>query len=589
MLAAASITGIKFDTVNSSGFSAGDVPQGGVFIDLFKDNGDNVFNPATDSRVDRQETATGTGAYTFSDVADGHYYIQEELPSGFTQSGGPPFYTVDVINGGVYSFHPADFASVKSINIDDFSNPNPEADYFITGVNPNPFTLTTTGSGIIGGQRDLTVNVLGVPNPLSASGFIGVFDTDQGVFNLAQGPAGPGTEAMLHYNAGGAGLGANLTASGNTGIRIDFDFLQDLGSVPIDATVTATGPGGTATFSTLIAPPIPPNPDAFDFFVPFSSFVPTGSFSFSNVTSLQVNLNHNGVAVQALDLQITQIAASSFNFGNFPNPSCLAGFVYVDANNNGNKDLGEPPISGVIITLTGTNDLGQSITQTTTTDGNGAYLFANLRPGTYKLNEKQPINFIDGKDTIGTPGGTTSNDMFSNIMLPAGFCGMNNNFGELGLTPTFATKRSLLSPAQPVNLMAVYAADYSQPTADNGSPVNSAAKTNLVSSNAAAAAANAAAAKAAAAKAAAMAAANAALAAKAAANAAAAKAAAKAAAVKTAATTVKTTVAATAVVTPHAATTVTHTASASTTGTTSLRNLTIAEASIGAMIAKLKR
>jgi hypothetical protein len=71
------------------------------------------------------------------------------------------------------------------------------------------------------------------------------------------------------------------------------------------------------------------------------------------------------------------------------------------------------------------------------------------------LTETQPINFIDGKDTIGTPGGTTSNDMFSNINLPAGFCGMNNNFGELGLTPAYATKRSLLFPAQPVNLVAV--------------------------------------------------------------------------------------------------------------------------------------
>ena len=45
--------------------------------------------------------------------------------------------------------------------------------------------------------------------------------------------------------------------------------------------------------------------------------------------------------------------------------------------------------------------------------------------------ETQPVQFIDGKDTIGTPGGTTTNDMFSDIVLPADFDGVNNNFGEL--------------------------------------------------------------------------------------------------------------------------------------------------------------
>ena len=38
---------------------------------------------------------------------------------------------------------------------------------------------------------------------------------------------------------------------------------------------------------------------------------------------------------------------------------------------------------------------------------------------------------MDGKDTIGTPGGTTANDVFSNIVLPTDFDGVNNNFGEI--------------------------------------------------------------------------------------------------------------------------------------------------------------
>src|SRR5262249_44934747 len=55
----------------------------------------------------------------------------------------------------------------------------------------------------------------------------------------------------------------------------------------------------------------------------------------------------------------------------------------------------------------------------------------NLRPGTYSIVETQPRAFLDGKDTIGTQGGSTSNDRFFDIVLGAGVNGVNNNFGEL--------------------------------------------------------------------------------------------------------------------------------------------------------------
>ena len=67
----------------------------------------------------------------------------------------------------------------------------------------------------------------------------------------------------------------------------------------------------------------------------------------------------------------------------------------------------------------------------TTTDANGFYRFGNLRKGTYSITETQPLTWTDGKDTIGSPGGITNNDQFSNIALPGGFDGVNNNFGEV--------------------------------------------------------------------------------------------------------------------------------------------------------------
>src|SRR5262249_47090828 len=84
------------------------------------------------------------------------------------------------------------------------------------------------------------------------------------------------------------------------------------------------------------------------------------------------------------------------------------------------------------IRLTGTNDLGQATNQTTTTNPSGFYIFSGLRPGTYSLQETQPAGYLDGKDTIGTPGGITSNDLFSQIFLQSGVTVVNNNLGGIG-------------------------------------------------------------------------------------------------------------------------------------------------------------
>jgi uncharacterized repeat protein (TIGR01451 family) len=122
------------------------------------------------------------------------------------------------------------------------------------------------------------------------------------------------------------------------------------------------------------------------------------------------------------------INSTNNNFGELA-PSSLSGFVYVDANNNGIKDAGEAPIAGVTITLTGFTDQGP-ITAQATTDPTGFYQFQNLRPGNYAIVETQPANYLNGQDTVGTQGGSSATDTFSNIVLPAGVAGINNNFGE---------------------------------------------------------------------------------------------------------------------------------------------------------------
>jgi hypothetical protein len=118
------------------------------------------------------------------------------------------------------------------------------------------------------------------------------------------------------------------------------------------------------------------------------------------------------------------------NFGEL-RPSSLGGFVYADADNNGTKAASEGGIAGATVTLTGTDDRGAAVNMPATTGADGAYLFTSLRPGTYTITEMQPAGYADGTDTQGTPGtGTTSNDVFSNIVLGPAVNGQSNNFGE---------------------------------------------------------------------------------------------------------------------------------------------------------------
>jgi protocatechuate 3,4-dioxygenase beta subunit len=118
------------------------------------------------------------------------------------------------------------------------------------------------------------------------------------------------------------------------------------------------------------------------------------------------------------------------NFGELK-PSSLAGFVYLDSNNNGVKDAGESGIGNDTVTLTGTDDTGAAIHATQTTAADGSYSFTSLRPGTYTITQDQPKGYSDGKDSVGSLGGAVGADQFTGINLGSGASGVNYNFGEI--------------------------------------------------------------------------------------------------------------------------------------------------------------
>jgi uncharacterized repeat protein (TIGR01451 family) len=111
--------------------------------------------------------------------------------------------------------------------------------------------------------------------------------------------------------------------------------------------------------------------------------------------------------------------------------STLSGYVYVDLNNNGLKDAGETPISGVTVRLTGTALDGSAVQRQQDTGSDGSYLFSDLPPGVYQMIQEQPQTYLDGRDTPGTvPTASVENNTFNGIQLEPGVQGTGFLFGE---------------------------------------------------------------------------------------------------------------------------------------------------------------
>jgi hypothetical protein len=77
------------------------------------------------------------------------------------------------------------------------------------------------------------------------------------------------------------------------------------------------------------------------------------------------------------------------DFGNIKLGS-ISGAKFYDADLDGQWDSGEPPIEGWKVHLTGTNILGETIDKYAFTNDSGKFIFKDLLPGTYTVEEVFP-------------------------------------------------------------------------------------------------------------------------------------------------------------------------------------------------------
>jgi uncharacterized repeat protein (TIGR01451 family) len=230
----------------------------------------------------------------------------------------------------------------------------------------------------------------------------------------------------VYYDANDNGS-KDAGESGIAGVTVTLTGTNDLG--PVNLTTT-TGADGSYQFSNL-------RPGTYT----ITETQPAGYLEGKNsVGSLGGALS--GDAFSSIGVGVGA-QGTNYNFGEVKSAS-LSGFVYYDANNNGQRDPGEPGIAGVTLTLTGTDDQGHTVQASTQTASDGSYQFSNLRPGTYQVTETQPAGYAQGVTHAGSAGGTVSGDTISNIVLGPNAAGTDYDFGE-----TLAADLSISKLVQP--------------------------------------------------------------------------------------------------------------------------------------------
>ncbi len=444
---------VYFDANNDGIKAASEAGIAGATVTL---TGTNDLGTA----VNTSTLTLADGSYSFVNLRPGLYKLTETQPAGYvdgkdtigSQGGtaGNDVFSNIQLNAGVYGTN-NNFGEVKSTGLSGFvyHDANNDGIKGATEAGIGGATVTLTGINDLGSAVNTSVTT-------AADGSYNFVNLRPGTYSLSETqPAGylDGKDSIgsLGGNAANDLFSSIVLSAGVSGVNYNYGEVKAAslsGFVYFDA----NGDGMKGGTELAIAGATVKLTGTNDLGVAVNTSMITaadGSYSFGNLRPGNYTLtevqpagyldgkdsigSQGGTAGNDVFSNIalgSGVDGVNNNFGEVKAAS-LSGFVYLDSNNDGVKALGETAIAGAKVTLTGTDDLGATVNTSLTTASDGSYGFTNLRPGTYTLTESQPTGYLDGKDTVGTPGGTTGNDVFSNIVLSAGVSGTNNNFGEL--------------------------------------------------------------------------------------------------------------------------------------------------------------
>jgi len=362
------VTGVIFNDHNGNG--AQDPAESGITgitITLVKSGGGTSTT-----------TSLGNGTYSFSGLSAGTYTVSSATPTGFT----PTTTTSQIIvlaagdstsvNFGFQEQGVITGAVFNDVNGDGVQDPSE------TGLNGVTVTLKSSGGTTITstttlangsytfGSRDAATYIIEATTP---SGFTPTTVTSVAVIL----PAGGSANASFGFQQTGTISGTVFSDVNGDGIKQPSEpglgtvtvTLKDSGGTVLHTAVTNSSGGYSFT-----------DQEAGAYVV--TATTPTG-FIATTATSQSVSLAAGGAGVA--------------NFG-FQQQGSISGNVFLDLNGDGVQDVGESGIGGVTVTL--------SDSSTTSTAGDGSYIFRDKTAGSYTVTATTPTGFVATTQTTKT-------------------------------------------------------------------------------------------------------------------------------------------------------------------------------------------
>lgn len=354
------VTGRVFADTTGNGFTAGEEVSGAT-VNVYRDNGDGVFNAATDALF-RSATTGSDGRYRIDSLTVGNYFVQQpaQTVGGRTLSQRvSPLIVVDANDVAGQLLRTIDsFDSGTQLVFDDTNDGTP-----VTS------TALAPESEVIGGERDLLVS------KTSVNGRVQISVNDPllpGFFSFDSIQTGQGRRVVSWDGIDGnatvindTGLGnVDLTSSGTaTGLQLRIGADSATGSVTIRL-YSDDGAAGTASrFSTGTFPlPDTGGEATVTEFLTFAGFTPGGGggADLTRIGAIEMEItgaaNVNGAAqlVGAIGPNVEQFDFANFESAdlslsktvNTPSSSTGQNIVFTITVNN----AGPNAANGVIVT-----------------------------------------------------------------------------------------------------------------------------------------------------------------------------------------------------------------------------------------------
>jgi hypothetical protein len=449
-----------WNDANGNGIKDGaEVGIANVQLKLYQDNGDGVFDPATDT-LKGIKTTDANGLYLFQNLPAGDYFVQvvdSTVPAGasLTTNNNP----TPIINlGEGQSYLDADFGYIFNAGaIGDFVWNDVNANGVQNAGEPGLANITVklyTGAGaFLGGTATSTSGYYLFPNRpagtyrvevmkpagyvfspqdqggddtkdsdvITATGFTAVFtltagqqklDIDAGMYQ----PAPPPTAVVGDYvweDLNGDGIqDPNEPGIANVPVSIFYSITNTL------ATSTQTDASGYYSFTVLAGTYYLQfgQPSGYVFTTPHQGTDENKDSDASPATGrTDPFVLSAGVVDLAWDAGLYQ-------------PATVGNFVWDDLDSNGLQDANEPGIDGVQVVLFTANVV--TPTNFTFTSSGGYYTFTNVAPGDYYVEFGLPQDYVY---TSWQQGGNP--DIDSDAIPPAGLTSLFTLVsGETNLT-----------------------------------------------------------------------------------------------------------------------------------------------------------